>query len=442
MKRIAYNELIKWKNGSKRKPLLLKGARQAGKSYLLQEFGKELFDNYHIFNFEKDKKLDRIFQEDLDPLRIINELGYYQDRYINIHTDLVIFDEIQQCPNAITSLKYFYEDMPELALCSAGSLIGIMLSSASFPVGKIELLEIFPLNFKEFLMAFDNKMLLDAYYSIADKQKIPQTAHERLLKVLYKYFTLGGMPEVVNTFLELKKETTPVDITGCRKMQKNLIQLYINDFAIHSGKTNAMHIASIFSNIPSQLAKSQDLSVKRFRFNEAVLGKKSYRDIQGPIEWLKNANLILSVKICNRAEIPLESFTKPNIFKCYIFDTGLLGCMLNLSPLNIYNKKYGITKGYFAENYIAQEMFSIGNSPLYGWNKRNSEIEFLLQKEEQLIPVEVKSGTRTQAKSLKVYIEKYNPKTSIIISTRTLSEVKNIGNTIQYIPLYAAGSML
>lgn len=438
MKRKLLDNLVEWKNSRNRKPILLKGARQVGKSYLLEEFGKNYFNNVHVFNFEKDNELHSLFEKNLDPQRIITELSFYSETKIDIENDIVIFDEIQECPKAITSLKYFCEDLKTLCLCAAGSLLGVKLSSESFPVGKVDIFSLYPMSFEEFLWALDTPMLLEAYNAASSGRDIPDTAHNKLLEKLYYYFICGGLPEAVKALIsELGRAIPSPKI--CRKIQENLIQMYISDFAKHSGKTNSMHIVSVFENIPSQLAGYHDLNTKRFRFKGVIPGKKGYNDLMGPIAWLDHAGLILKIKICNRSEIPLEAFTSQNIFKCYLFDIGILGAMLGLNRQDILNQDYGITKGYFAENFVAQELTAAGVRKLYSWIERNSEMEFLLQREEKIIPIEVKAGSRTQVKSLKQYILKYSPVHSKILSLNKLSFNKE--KNIKYIPLYLAGKL-
>lgn len=436
MARSTYPDLLAWKRSFRRKPLLLQGARQVGKSYLLESFGQNEFKNYHIFNFELDSRLNKIFAQDLAPKRILFELSIHLGRKIDAKTDLVIFDEIQECPRAITSLKYFCENAPELALCCAGSLLGVKLSSESFPVGKVEFLDLYPMRFEEFLLALDDRMLLELLPSALETGNLPEIAHTKLWERLKEYFVTGGMPQVVSSYVSLHEDRAEA-MRQARVLQKGLIESYYKDFAKHSGKTNSIHIVSVFENVPMQLAKNIEGSVKRYRFKDVIRRKRSFAELQGPINWLEKAGLLIKVKVCNRSELPLEAFCKDNFFKLLVFDIGLLGCMLDLPPETVLQQDYGITKGYFAENYVAQEFVAAGHKRLYSWTERNSEIEFLRVIDGKIVPVEVKAGTRMQAKSLKQYILKYTPEMAIKISGNPLTISSN--QEIRNIPLYLAG---
>jgi len=448
MKRLLYTQLIRWRDSPVRKPLLLQGARQVGKSYLLEQFGKYEFPKFFRFNFEQTPQVAKIFKADLVPERIIRELSLVAGKTIIPEKHLLIFDEIQECPRALTSLKYFNEEMPELALCCAGSLLGVKLysaqrsycvSSESFPVGKVNLLHLYPMTFQEFLQALGNYQLLDSLKSADIANSLPEIAHDMLWALLMEYFMTGGLPQVVKEYIPLRN--TPVEARyNTRKLQQDLLASYYKDFAKHAGATNSMHIVAVLENIPMQLVRNQDGSVKRYIFKDVIPGKKSFADLQGPIDWLEQAGLAIKVKVCNRAELPLESFCKPNMFKLFVFDVGLLGCMLNLPVEAIANDDYGITKGYFAENFVAQELMSAGAQKLYSWSERNSQIEFLKHRGSKIIPLEVKAGRRTQAKSLQQYIQKYSPDDAIILSKKNLAGKKK-DSVVKYVPLYMAGSL-
>jgi len=436
MKRDITQKLLEWLNRAERKPLILKGARQVGKTYIITEFGKDHFDNIHLFNFEENREIHSIFEKNLEPKRIIEELSYVKQRSINIERDLLFFDEIQECPKALTSLKYFCEEIPRLPIISAGSLLGIKLSEESFPVGKVDYLHLYPLNFREFLNANENKMLLDVYDTASLDAPIPDMAHHQLWLELLNYFVTGGMPQIVKTYVD-KKFNKLMAFEEVRRLQKTLIENYNKDFAKHSGKNNSIHIVSVFENVPMQLAAEIDGSTKRYRFNHVIQGKKSFAQLQGPIDWLDNAGLIVKVNVCNRVEIPLKAFCKNNMFKLFIFDIGLLSAMLNLPFQSILKQDYGMTKGFLAENFVAQELLANGRSELYSWTERNSEIEFLIYEGENIIPVEVKSGHRTRAKSLSQYLIKYAPTKAYKLSANQFSK----SNTILNLPLYFAGKL-
>ena len=438
MKRTIYAKLLEWKESAGRSPLLLKGTRQVGKSYILQAFGENEFSGCHLFNFEQDKTLSTLFEADLNPERILAELSIYSGKRINIANDLVIFDEIQECPNALTSLKYFCEKMPRLALCCAGSLIGVTLSSGSFPVGKVDFLKLYPLNFEEFLMALNDEMALELYRNSDKVDSLSEIAHQRLWNRLREYYVTGGMPQVVSTYLTYRDDLFEA-MKRARDVQEKLVESYNNDFAKHSGKINSIHIVSVFENVPVQLSANIDGSVKKYRFKGVIPRKKGYAELQGPIAWLEKSGLILKVKVCKRAEIPLESFCRENMFKLFLFDIGLLGCMLDLPVSLIHSQDYGIAKGYLAESLVAQEFAAAGVSRLHSWTEGTSEIEFIRVIGDALVPVEVKSGIRTQAKSLRQYILKYSPKRAVKISGKPLSRIRN--QVIQICPLYLAAKI-
>ena len=438
MYRKIYSKLTEWKKSESRPPLLLRGARQVGKSYILQKFGEYEFPGCHIFNFEMNKKLCSIFGNDLDPERIVKDLSIVSNKKIDIKTELVIFDEIQECPKALTSLKYFCEQMPELHLCCAGSLLGVKLNSESFPVGKVEFIDMHPLCFEEFLRAMNDDIALELFFDFAGSEKQSEIAHQKLWDYFREYSVTGGMPQVVDTYSKHRNNAIEA-MKKARDIQKRLVESYNNDFAKHSGKVNSLHIISVFENIPTQLSANMDRSVKRYQFKDVIQRKKSYTELQGPIEWLDKAGLILKVKKCNRSEIPFETFSKENIFKLFIFDIGLLGAMLDLPVSMIYTQDFGITKGYFAENFVAQEFISNSISKLYSWSEKTSEIEFLRIVDNEPVPVEVKSGKRLQAKSLQQYILKYSPKLAVKLSGKPLK--RNKTSPVQNYPLYWASKI-
>ncbi len=416
---------------------MIKGARQVGKTWLLKEFGKSHFRNCHYFDFEKEKSKWRpVFENEIDPVNILKNLSLIMNRQIDPKTDLIVFDEIQNIPRAITSLKYFHDEMPETAVISAGSLPGIILSDESFPVGKIEFFNLRPLSFEEFLVNYGNDLLLESYEEAWHKKDISAALHSKLTEVLREFLFTGGMPETSGYFLNNKNETNVFETV--RKKQKDLLNTYQADFAKHAGKVNSVHISLVYQNIPVQLAANIDDSVKRYKFKEAIKGKKGYSELSGPIEWLVNAELIIKVAICNKAELPLKAFTRDNIFKLYYNDIGLLGASLDLPPSAILLHDYGIKKGYFMENYVAQELCQTTDRSLYGWNERNSEIEFLLTDNRGIIPVEVKSGARTKAKSLQQYLIKYSPEKAYILSGAKFIDTDK---TKSRIPLYFAGKL-
>ncbi|RLA59911.1 MAG: hypothetical protein DRQ88_13350 [Epsilonproteobacteria bacterium] len=429
MRRKLFTDLVDWKNSRNRKPLILRGARQVGKTFLLKKFGASEFPVFHYFNFEAEPQLKSFFESNLDPLRIINALALKQGKQINVQTDLVIFDEIQNCPRALTSLKYFCEDLPTLNLACAGSHMGLIFMDGSFPVGKVHFLDLYPMNFEEFLK-YRNQMAWEVFEKSKLSLSLEDFEHEILWNHLKEYYVVGGMPESVKIFIE-----SSGGFQQCREIQNNLIEQYINDFHKHSGKVNALQIATVFKDISKQLSLNQDGSAGKYKFREVLKGKIGYRELSGPIEWLTSSSLAIKIGIANRAEVPLTSFCRPNIFKLFIFDIGILGAMLNIHVDSLLNQKYGITKGYFAENFVAQELLASGEQNLISWKENKAEIEFLIQSKNEIIPIEVKSGTNLKAKSLASFLKRYNPRKAIKVSAKNFKVRKD--QATQNIPLYS-----
>jgi len=428
MKRFLYKQLVTWKSKKRRKPLLLKGARQVGKTWLIEEFGKNEFKTVHTFNFQEDPGLSGLFKNSLNPVNIIRTLELSYSININTATDLVFFDEIQECPEAITSLKFFFEKMPETAVCCAGSHIGVTRLETSFPVGKIDTLILHPMNFQEFLINNHREML-----ELFEKPKpIPGILHDKLLELLKVYFALGGMPEV-NKIYNAEGQLTLENFKEIRYIQNQIITGYQSDFSKHAGKVNANHINRVFENIPVQIMKNTDFSVGRYRFKDVIPGYSKYSQLIGPIEWLVKAGLCHPVYVIEHPAIPLKAYRKENLFKLMLLDIGLLNSMNNLSLGSILQQNFGTYKGYLAENFTAQELISYGMNDLYSWRGRTSEIEFLLQDKDSIIPLEIKSGVRTsRTKSLDVFMEQYSSYTSYIASMRPYGEYYKKIN----VPLY------
>jgi len=437
MKRAIYEELLSWKEASRRKPLILRGARQVGKSYILSEFGSNEFPAFHHFDFEKDgRDLIPLFDGSLSPEKLIQNLAIFQGRPI-AETDLIIFDEIQSCPRALTSLKYFCEEAPHQPICAAGSLLGVAVSEGSYPVGKVGYLDLYPMSFEEFLLNSGQDLLMEAFGSSWDEKDVSSVVHAKLWETLKQYYVVGGMPEAVSVFFQYGDRIAE-GLLAVRKTQAALLNSFLLDFTKHSGVVNAAHIAAVFEDVPRQLSGYVDASVKRYRFKDVLPGKRGFVQLEGPIGWLEKAGLLYKVPVCQRAELPLDSFCKANLFKLFVFDTGLLGCMLELSPGALMTQEYGIIKGFFAENFVANEFMHSGERKLFSWMERNSEIEFLLNCEDELIPVEVKAGVRTKAQSLRQYFLKYEPRHAVKISGKPLT--KNTAPVIN-IPLYYSGRL-
>lgn len=439
MKRNFIEKLICWQQSKSRKPLIVKGVRQVGKTYIISEFGNNHFPKMHYVNFEQNARFSTIFEHDFNPQRIVDVLSFVLDSVININDDLLFFDEIQACPRAVTSLKYFCEQMPQLAICAAGSLLGVHLAPEPFPVGKVDMLHLFPMSFIEFLEAIDDTKSVSFIKNIDRKTRISEIVHAHLWQQMKLYFIVGGLPEAVQTFKD-NKDNLYNALQLVREKQKNLIVAYDADIAKHSGKINAMHISRVWHSVPAQLAREQDVSSSRFRFKDVVPGIERYSGLVGAIDWLVAAGLIFKVPIVNMAELPFNAYTKENIFKLYMADVGLLGALSDLNPKTILDYDYGTYKGYFAENFVAQELICSRNVDLYSWQQNRAEIEFLLDIEGDVIPIEVKSGNITRAKSLTIYVDKYRPKYSAIMSGKSFYVDEQ--HARHYYPLYLASKVL
>jgi predicted AAA+ superfamily ATPase len=436
MKRDLLHQLRQWKDKKNRNPLIINGVRQSGKTYILKNFAETSFPQYHYFNFEEDTRLSELFVKDLHPKRILDELSFYSDRPIDSTQDLIVFDEIQACPNALTSLKYFNEISPDIAICCAGSLLGVALSSAPYPVGKVDTFPMFPLNFHEFLLAIDEQRLADVLQE-SPSQNIPLMAHEKLWEKMKWYWIVGGLPEVVATFVS-EKENLYLAFEAAREKQKQLIRDYYADFAKHAGKVNAMHIDRVWRAIPQQLAQTQDGNANRFKFKGIVPGVDRYSRFASVINWLESAHLIIKIPIIENAQIPLSAYTDESSFKLCMFDVGILGALSDMPFQSILDYDFGTYKGYYAENFVAQELVAQGHS-MYCWQKQRADIEFVLQSGKHVLPIEVKSGHITRSKSLEKFVAYYHPPIRVIASAKPLLVDKIHG--IYHCPLYSVGKL-
>lgn len=433
MRRFLLEKLIAWKDDPDRKPLILQGARQVGKTTLLKQFGSDCFPAVHSLNFEKDLGLSVLFEKNITPKFLLSELEYYLGTPIDRKRDLLIFDEVQACPRALTSLKYFQEEMPELALCAAGSLLGIYLGPVSFPVGKVDMMTLYPMTFEEFLLAADQTQLFELLQTLRLHDTIPQAAHERLFEQLKHYFITGGLPEVVKTYCK-EKESYFTAFTKVRQKQNTLFETYLADIAKHSGKVNAMHIARVLHSIPSKLDRSEDGSASKYTFKEVIPGVDRYSRLASAIDWLEAARLIIRTPIVNSGNIPFSSHVQENTFKLYLFDVGLLGAMSNISSQTILKYDYGSYKGYFAENFVAQALLTRSLSKLYSWQENLAQVEFLYDQEGVAVPLEVKSGWVTHSKSATIFAKKYESPYRVIFSAKPLAANQQLHSY----PLYLA----
>lgn len=426
MKRNAIEDLIKWKSSEERKPMVLKGARQVGKTWLMKEFGKNYYSSYVYFNFDEEDELKSIFEVNKNPYRIIELLSMIAGEKIIPGETLIIFDEVQECPEALNSLKYFKEKANDYHVIAAGSLLGTLLAKPkSYPVGMVNLLDIFPLTFDEFLEAIDEPLY--AYYcSIEKEQHIEEIFHNRLLEAYNYYLIIGGMPECVISWVKYK------DPARIARIQRELIEVYENDFSKHNGKVNSGRILMVFRSIVSQLAKPNE----KFMYGAVREGGRA-RDFEEAIEWLVSAGMINRVYNVSKMEHPLSAFDKLDNFKLFVFDTGLLKHMAGLDNSAILLKNDYQFKGPLTENYVLQQLrgqFDI--EPRY-YSDKNSEIDFIIQHGTEIIPIETKGGEDKSAPSFKRYIIEKKPEHAIRFSKR--GYLKN--GLITNMPLYLARKM-
>ena len=403
MKRTIYKDLIKWKLSKDRKPLMIYGARQVGKTYILKKFGEQEFDSFVYVNCFRNESAKTLFAESKNVGNIVLGLSAMSGVTITPGKTLVFLDEIQEIPAAVSALKYFCEDMPELHVVVAGSLLGVMnLEGESFPVGKINIMHLYPMTFSEFLLAMDKKSLYDI---LASRDYTTAKIVAPLFKdMLRQYYFTGGMPEAVLSFSQKK------DINEVRAIQNEIIASYMSDISKHTGK-EAQRIRMVWQSIPSQLAKEN----KKFIYGAVRKGARA-ADFEIAIQWLIDAGLVYKVGRVKDARIPLKFYEDPNAFKLYLVDIGLLGALAIVPPdqILIGDNVFKEYKGAFTENYVIQQLSTIPNLPVYYYSKDNStmEIDFMVQSDDKVLPVEVKAEENTKAKSLRTFVtedfSKYN----------------------------------
>ena len=423
LKRNAIQSLVNWKHSEDRKPMVLKGARQVGKTWLMKEFGKNYYNGCFYFNFDEEDELKSIFETNKNPHRIIELLSMIAGEKIVPEETLIIFDEIQECPDALNSLKYFKEKANEYHVIAAGSLLGTLLSKPkSYPVGMVNLLNLYPLSFDEFLNATD-PILYNYYESIRKEQQIEEIFHKRLLDAYNSYLIIGGMPECVASWVKYK------DPARISQIQQELVEVYENDFSKHNGKVNSGRILMVFRSIVSQLAKPNE----KFMYGAVREGGRA-RDFEEAIEWLVSAGMINRVYNVSKMEHPLSAFDKLDQFKLFVFDTGLLKHMAGIDNSAILLKTDYQFKGPLTENYVLQQLrgqFEI--EPRY-YSDKNSEIDFVLQYGTEIIPVEAKGGEDKSAPSFKKYVKDNHPEHALRYSKRGYKKDGEITN----LPLYLA----
>ncbi len=425
MYRIAIEKLLKWKESKRRKPLIIEGARQVGKTWLMKEFGKQAYADTVYINFDSNSRMAELFASDLDTDRLIMGLELYAGRKIDANNTLLIFDEVQEVPRALSSLKYFYENAPQYHIVCAGSLLGIALhEGTSFPVGKVDFLKLYPLSFREFLMAADK----ERFAELLDKQdyQMITSFRQTYIDALKQYFFVGGMPEAVQSFAENK------DFNEVRDIQKRILAAYEQDFSKHAPNEIVPRIRMLWNSIPSQLAKEN----KKFIYGLVREGARA-KEYETAIMWLADCGLVHKVSRVNAAGITLKAYEDLKAFKLFAVDVGLLGCMAGLRQRTLLdgNELFIEFKGALTEQYVCQQLKTIEDLGVYYYtNDRGScEVDFVVDTGEKIIPLEVKSEVNLRAKSLKTYREKFSPE----VSVRTAMTDYKKEDWLINLPLYA-----
>lgn len=425
MYRIAIEKLYKWKNSKRRKPLIIEGARQVGKTWLMKEFGKQAYADTVYINFDSNSRMADLFSADLDTDRLIMGLELYAGRKINPENTLLIFDEVQEVPRALASLKYFYENAPQYHIVCAGSLLGIALhQGTSFPVGKVDFLKLYPLSFSEFLMATGN----ERFAELLKKQdyEMITSFKQTYIDALKHYYFVGGMPEAVQSFAESK------DFNEVRAIQKRILAAYEQDFSKHAPNEIVPKIRMLWNSIPSQLAREN----KKFIYGLVREGGRA-REYETAIMWLSDCGLVHKVSRVNAAGIPLKAYEDLKAFKLFIVDVGLLGCMTGLRQRTLLDGDdlFVEFKGALTEQYVCQQLKTIEDLGVYYYtNDRGScEIDFVVDTGEQIVPIEVKAETNLRAKSLKTYRDRFEPELSVRTSMADYKKEDWLLN----LPLYA-----
>lgn len=429
MIRYAMQELMEWKEKKERKPLIIRGARQVGKTWLMKEFGRRFFENTAYVNFDNNQRMKEVFDGDYDIERILMAINIETKQKILPEKTLLIFDEIQEAPRAIASLKYFQENAPEYAIVAAGSLLGVAIHDGiSFPVGKVDLMDLYPLNYREFLEAMGETELAQ----LLEKQDYSMISlfKEKYIDWLKRYYYIGGMPEAVAYFAENK------DFAGVRKIQNTIIALYENDFGKHTSENELARIRMVWNSIPMQLAKEN----KKFFFGQIKEGARA-KDFELAIEWLLDCGLIKKVYKVNKPAVPLKAYIEFSAFKLFLLDVGLLGALSELDAGSILDGSdmFVEFKGALTEQYVCQQLVSDTKyTPYYFTTEKSTyEVDFMVQKNSYIVPIEVKAEENLQAKSLKVFCEKYKPQYAVRTSMSDYREQEWMTN----LPLYAISNL-
>lgn len=430
MERTLIKGLMWWKEKDNRKPLILKGVRQCGKTYLLKDFGNRFYESVAYFNFEETDALKTVFEKDYDVKRILLELELFLGKSIKPGKTLIILDEIQECGKALTAMKYFCENAPEYHIVCAGSLLGIALQKQlSFPVGKVDFLTLYPMSFSEFLRACGPENLADYIDNFKKGEHLPELIGDRLSTFLRQYYITGGMPEVVETWSKTSS------IEEVERVQQSIINSYELDFAKHAPTKDFPKLTAIWRSIPEQLAKENT----KFMFSHVKKGWRS-KDLEDALEWLIAAGLVYKVRKIEKPFMPLSSYADDTAFKLYMADIGILRKLSKL-PYEVIldaTPNYKEFKGSLTENYVLCELIKSVDDSLYYWSSGNTaEVDFILQCASEIIPIEVKSERNVRARSLAEYKKKYSPKYAV----KTSMKSETNGEEVLNIPLYLISAL-
>ena len=423
--RYLIERLSEWKDSKKRKPLIIRGARQVGKTWLMKEFGNTYFENTAYINFDNNERMKTLFDGDYDISRLIEGLQVESGKKINPQNTLMVFDEIQEVPKALSSLKYFYENAPEYAIIAGGSLLGVALhKGTSFPVGKVDFCNLYPLNFCEFLEGIGEAGLVEMLRK--KDWKLIAVFATKYIDLLRKYYYIGGMPKAVAEYVESK------DYTEVRKIHEQILFTYEQDFSKHAPINVVPRIKSIWDSVPAQLSRENK------KFSPGIVQKGSrLNDYEVAMQWLLDAGLIYQVKQVSKPSTPLLSY-ETSFFKIFIHDLGLLSTKTELDVKTLLegNRIFEEFKGALTEQYVLQEMIANGTTPFYWSSNGTAEVDFVFKHESDIFPLEVKAEENLQSKSLKVYNEKFNPQICLRTSMRDYRKESWLIN----IPLYAIGT--
>jgi len=412
MDRLIYKKLLDWKSSPERKPLIVRGVRQCGKTYILRKFGEENYSNVAYFNFEETKDLEMIFKPDLDPNRILDDLRLRYHSEISSDT-LLIFDEIQICGAALTAMKYFYEKAPQYHVICVGSLLGVMLSKpTSFPVGKVTFMTMYPMSFPEFLAATGEHDLFEKLNTMTVNESISEVFMTVLMRTYKEYCFVGGMPEAVKSWISRRDPQTIRDI------QSQILMAYWSDFAKYAPPKDVQKLNNVWTSIPTQLSKEN----KKFLFGHAVKGARA-KDLEDALQWLIDAGLVIKVNMISRPFLPLSAYAEMTSFKLYYADVGLLGAMAKLpaSALLSSDDRYKEFKGGMTENYVLTELITSTEAVPFYWRSGNrAEVDFVHLIRDIIVPIEVKSGFPGRIQSMERYMDEYDPDQAFVVSEHNL----------------------